>query len=359
MNHRLSRIVPIMEHNQLENTRKVVLITGITGMDGSIAADLWLSNGYEVHGIIRRTSNFNTQRIEHIFNKIKLHYGDLTDMANIISIIKIVQPNVILNFAAMSHVKVSFELENYTFQTNTIGILNILQSVLILGLEKKVKIYHASTSEMFGNNTNGSSKLNEESRMTPVSPYGIAKLAGYHLCNYYKDAYGMFIVSSILFNHEGEKRGHTFVTKKITDYVTKFYKACDKDKFEPLQLGNLDARRDWGYAKDYVNSIWLMMHNDKPDNYVIATGETHSVREFVELAFKEIGIEIEWIGKEESEYGVDKKTNRVIIQVNNNLYRPIDIETLIGDYSKANKILGWKPTLSFKELVKLMVGKDN
>ena len=335
-------------------SRKVVLITGIGGMDGSYSAELWLAQGYTVHGIIRRASNFNTQRIEHIFDKITLHYGDVTDMGNILSIIQQVKPTMILNFAAMSHVKVSFEMENYTFQTNTIGILNILQAVRILGMDQTTKIYHASTSEMYGNITDGETLLTEESSMLPVSPYGISKLAAYHLCNYYRDAYKMFVVSSVLLNHEGERRGHTFVTKKITDYVCKYKQT---ENCRPLQLGNLDARRDWGYARDYVEGIWLMMNHQHPDTYVLATGETHSVREFAELAFAEVGVEIEWKGTGESEIGMDAETGKTIIEVNKKYYRPIDIEALIGDYSKAKKILGWEPKTSFKDLVKLMVNK--
>lgn len=333
-------------------TRKVVLITGSCGMDGSVSCELWLSKGYEVHGIIRRASNFNTQRLEHLLDKIHLHYGDVSDMGNMLSIIQKVKPTMILNFAAMSHVKVSFELENYTFQTNTIGILNILQAVRILGMEKETKIYHASTSEMYGNITDGDMLLTEKSTMMPVSPYGISKLAAFHLCNYYRDAYGMFVVSSILLNHEGERRGHTFVTKKIADYVGK-YKMTKTNG--PLQLGNLDAKRDWGYANDYVYGIWLMMNTENPDNYVLATGETHSVREFVELAFKEIGVDIEWNGDGDEEYGVNSNTREIVVQVNSKYYRPIDIETLIGDYSKAKRELGWEPKTSFTQLVKLMV----
>ena len=361
-------------------SRKVVLITGIGGMDGSHAAELWLAQGYEVHGIIRRASNFNTQRIEHIFSKITLHYGDVTDMGNMLSIIQQVKPTMILNFAAMSHVKVSFEMENYTFQTNTIGILNILQAVRILGMDQTTRIYHASTSEMYGNITDGATLLTEESPMLPVSPYGISKLAAYHLCNYYRDAYKMFVVSSVLLNHEGERRGHTFVTKKITDYVAKYNKqvksivGCGSpsglqklanhasqasENLRPLQLGNLDAKRDWGYARDYVEGIWLMMNHHQPDNYVLATGETHSVREFAELAFAEVGVKVEWKGTGDSEIGVDANTGRTIIQVNKKYYRPIDIEALIGDYSKAKRVLGWNPKTSFKELVKLMVNKCN
>ena len=332
--------------------KRVALITGIGGMDGSLLAELLLEYGYDVHGIIRRASNFNTQRIDHIFDKITLHYGDLTDMGNIMSIISNVRPDEIYNLAAMSHVRVSFEMENYTFQTNTLGILNILQSVRILGLGEKTKIYQASTSEMYGNTTDGSQMLTEYSEMNPVSPYGISKLAAHHICNYYRDAYNMFVVSSVLLNHEGERRGLTFVTQKIAQYVGKYR---HKHNNKPLQLGNLNAKRDWGYAKDYVWGIYLMMQYNKPDNYLLATGEEHSVREFVELAFDEIGIQIEWKGSGENERGYNKLSGDLLVEVNPKYYRPIDIEHLIGDASKAKQVLGWYPKTSFKTLVNLMV----
>lgn len=335
-------------------SKKIVLITGITGQDGSLSADLWLSKGYEVHGIIRRASNFNTSRLEHILDKITLHYGDVTDMGNMLSIIKKVKPTMILNFAAMSHVKVSFELESYTFQANTLGVLNILQAVKILEMEETTRIYHASTSEMYGNVTDGNNLLKEDSLMIPVSPYGISKLAAYHICNYYRDAYDMFVVSSILLNHEGERRGPTFVTKKISDHVAKY----NKNKNKVLSLGNLDSKRDWGYAEDYVYGIWLMMNHSVPDNYVLATKETHTVREFVELAFNEINIEIEWKETGLNEIGINKNTGEILVKVDPKYYRPIDIDALIGDYTKANRILGWSPKTSFKELVKTMVSKS-
>lgn len=334
------------------NNKKVALITGIGGQDGSLLAELLLERGYDVHGIIRRASNFNTQRIDHIFDKITLHYGDLTDMGNIMSIIANVKPDEIYNLAAMSHVRVSFEMENYTFQTNTMGILNILQSVRTLGLSEKTRIYQASTSEMYGNTTDGSKMLTERSEMNPVSPYGISKLAAHHICNYYRDAYNMFVVSSVLLNHEGERRGLTFVTQKIAQYVGKY----SRGKIgKPLQLGNLNAKRDWGYAKDYVWGIYLMMQYDKPDNYLLATGEEHSVREFVELAFGEIGISIEWKGSGEDERGYNNLTGDLLVEVNPKYYRPIDIEHLIGDASKAHNVLSWYPKTSFKTLVHLMV----
>jgi GDPmannose 4,6-dehydratase len=330
-----------------------VLIFGIGGQDGSIAADFLLAKGYEVHGMLRRSSDFNTRRIDHIFDKLHLYHGDLTDATNVMSIIKNVQPDYILNFSAQSHVKVSCDLPSYTFQTNTIGLLNILEAVRILGLDKHTRIYQASTSEIFGNMTDGTKLLSEKSPMHPVSPYGIAKLAAHHLANYYRDAYGMFVVSSILFNHEGERRGPTFVTKKISNYVGRY--AVSKTQMKPLQLGNLDALRDWGYANDYVEGVWMMLNYTKPDNYVLATSETHSVREFVELAFEEIGIKVKWVGKGEEEYGINEKTGEKVVEVNPKYYRPIDIEALIGDYTKAKEVLGWAPKTSFRELVKLMV----
>jgi GDPmannose 4,6-dehydratase len=332
---------------------KVALITGIGGQDGSTMADLLLELGYEVHGIIRRSSNFNTQRIEHIFNRIHLHYGDLTDAGNIYSIINKVQPDEIYNFAAQSHVKVSCELENYTFQVNTMGLLNILQAVRQLGLDKKTKIYQANTSEQYGNVTDGTVLLTEKSPMLPVSPYGISKLASYHLANYYRDAFGMFVVSSVLLNHEGERRGHTFVTQKIAQHVGKYYK--NNGNVSTLRLGNLNAKRDWGYAKDYVQGVYLMMQYHKPDNYLLATGEEHSVREYVELAFKEIGVNIAWRGEGENEIGYNVETEQTLVEVDPKYYRPIDIEHLVGDYSKAKNVLNWEPKTTFPELVSLMV----
>lgn len=343
--------------------KKVAFITGINGQDGSYLSELLLEKGYEVHGMIRRSSDFNTRRIDHLCDQITLHYGDVSDMGNIVSIFSKIRPDEVYNFAAMSHVKVSFELENYTFQINTLGILNILQAVHILDL--KSKIYQASTSEMYGNTTDGSLYLCEDSEMNPVSPYGISKLAAHHICNYYRDAYNMFIVSSILLNHESERRGPTFVTKKITDYVADYYhylqntsyfsKWFTKNSLRPLELGNLDAQRDWGYAKDYVEGIYMMMQHENADNYVLASGETHTVREFVELSFEEIGIQINWKGEGLNEYGVNKETDEMVVKVNSKYFRPIDIETLIGDPSKAQKILGWKSKTTFKHLVKRMV----
>lgn len=339
------------------------LITGICGQDGSWFAEYLLELGYtNIHGIIRRSATFNTQNIDHIFDKLKLYHGDLTDVMNIHNIIEKVNPDYIVNFAAQSHVKVSHDLENYTLQVNTLGVLNILQSVRSLKLENKCKIYHASTSEMYGNQTDGNVLLNESSPMSPVSIYGISKKAAQEICNMYRDAYNMFIVSSVLFNHEGSRRGHTFVTQKISDYVAKYYDTSythntnSEFPLNPLQLGNLNARRDWGDAKDYVKAVYKMLVQEKPQNYVIATGETHSVREFVELAFKEIGIDIEWIGVGKDEVGVEKNNKkRILVQVNKYYYRDIDIECLIGDSTKARQELGWTPETSFRELVRFMI----
>lgn len=329
------------------------LITGITGQDGSWFADYLIELGYiNIYGIIRRSSTFNTQNIDHIFNKLKLYHGDLTDHMNIFNIISEIKPDYIVNFAAQSHVKVSHNLENYTFQVNTLGILNILQSIKSLNLETKCKIYHASTSEMYGNQTDGKYLLNEESPMNPVSIYAISKLAAQQICNLYKNAYNIFIVSSVLFNHESSRRGHTFVTQKIVDYIGKLYNNV-KD-LKPLELGNLNAKRDWGDATDYIKAIYLMLMQDIPNNYVIATGETHSVREFVELAFKEINIDIIWSGEGINEVGLDSNNN-ILIKINPKYYRDIDIECLIGDASKARKDLNWKPAISFPNLIKIMV----
>lgn len=332
--------------------RKVALITGITGQSGSWLAELLLDKGYKVHGIIRRSSTFNTQNIDHIFDKLCLHHGDLTDTMNIHNIIAKVLPSEIYNLGAQSHVKVSHDLENYTIQVNTLGVLSILQSVRNLGLEKTCKIYNASTSEQFGNTSDGSVLLNEESLMKPVSIYGIAKKASQEICNMYRDAYGMFIVSSILFNHESSRRGHTFVTQKIANYVGKYN--VDKN-IDPLRLGNLNAKRDFGSAQDYMEAVILMLQQEKPENYVIATGETHSVREFCELSFKEIGIKLNWKGQGKDEVGIDIASNQVLVVVDEKYFRDIDIECLIGDASKAKRVLGWTPRTSFSELVFEMV----
>jgi GDPmannose 4,6-dehydratase len=310
-----------------------------------------------LHGTMIRSATFNTQNIDHIFDKLKLHYCDLTDSMNIHNIITKVRPDYIVNYAAMSHVKVSHDIENYTFQVNTLGVLNILQSVKNLGMEKTCKIYQASTSEIFGNITDGSFKLNEDSPQNPCSVYAISKYAAQQLCNMYRDAYGMFVVNSLLFNHESPRRGGTFVTKKITNYVGKYYK---NNSIEPLELGNLNSKRDWSHAKDMCYGIFLMLQQETPKNYVLSNDTTHSVREFVELAFKEIGIEIIWRGTGVDEVGIEKGTENdlnphIIVKVNAKYYRDIDIECLIGDSSRARNELKWLPKYSFEDLVKEMV----
>ena len=341
----------------MNQDKKVALVTGICGQDGSFLAELLLEKGYTVHGIMRRAATFNTQNIDHIFDKLNLHYGDITDSMNVFNIISKVRPCEIYNLCAMSHVKVSHDIENYTFQTNTLGVLNILQSVKNLGMEKTCKIYQASTSEIFGNITDGSFKLNEDSPQNPCSVYAISKYAAQQLCNMYRDAYGMFVVNSLLFNHESPRRGGTFVTKKITDYVAKYYK---NNLIKPLELGNLNAKRDWSHAKDMCFGIFLMLQQEKPKNYVLSNDTTHSVREFVELAFKEIVVEIVWKGDGVDEVGVKKGTEndlepQIIIKVNSKYYRDIDIECLIGDSSRARNELKWCPKYSFEDLVKEMV----
>lgn len=343
-----------LSRNEFE---KVWLITGVCGMDGSHLCDYLLAKGYKnIHGTMRRSATFNTQNIDDIFNQLTLHYCDLTDAMNIHNIIKKVQPDYIVNFAAQSHVKVSHDLEDYTFRVNTLGLLYILQSVRSLNLDQKCRIYHASTSEMFGNETDGSKHLTEESKRSPVSIYGISKVAAENLCEMYKNAYNMFIVTSTLFNHEGPRRGKIFVTRKISSYVAKYYN--NKGNLPPLQLGNLNARRDWGLSSDYIDAVYKMLIQKTPENYVIATGETHSIREFVELAFKVIDIDIEWKGHGVNEVGIDKNTGNILVQVNPKYFRDIDIECLIGDYSKAKSLLDWSPETSFKELVEIMVQSD-
>lgn len=344
---------------------KIALVFGANGQDGSYMMEILLEKGYQVHGTIRRASVITTERIEHIFDKIILHYADVTDCMNIFNIISKVRPSEIYNFSAQSHVKISAELENYTFQVNTIGVLNILQSVKTLGLEKSCKIYQASTSEIMGNQTDGSIKMDENTPQSPVSVYGISKYASQQLCNMYRDAYGMFVVNSILYNHESGRRGHNFVTQKIANYVAKYQKNIPFrngaiDKIGKLQLGNLNSRRDWGSAKIYMKAVYKMLQQEQPQNYVLATGETHSVREFVELAFKEINIDIIWQGTGINEVGIKKGTEddtepHIIIEVDSKYYRDIDIECLIGDASKAKRILGWSYDLSFQELVSEMI----
>ncbi len=344
--------------------KKTALITGITGQDGSYLAEFLLEKGYDVHGIIRRSSSFNTARIEHLYintairdmhlsSRITLHYGDLTDSSNIIRIIKQTRPDEIYNLGAQSHVKVSFEVPEYTAEVDGIGTLRILEAVRLLGLERDVCIYQASTSELYGKVVE--TPQSESTPFYPRSPYGAAKIYGYWIIKNYREAYGLYACNGILFNHESPRRGETFVTRKITLAAARIKEGMQ----EKLYLGNLDARRDWGYAKDYVECMWLMLQQEQADDYVIATGETHSVRSFVELAFRETGIELEWQGSGEQEKGVDKNSGRVLIEVDPRYYRPSEVDILLGDPTKAKTELGWDPHgTSYEELVRLMVEAD-
>ena len=325
---------------------KVALITGITGQDGSYLAEFLLEKGYEVHGIVRRSSLINTDRIDHIFNKIHLHYGDLSDSTNIIRVIQDVQPDEIYNLGAQSHVKVSFETPEYTGQVDALGTLRILEAVRLLSLEKKVRIYQASTSEMFGKVQEIPQK--ETTPFYPRSPYGCAKLYAYWMTKNYREAYGIYACSGILFNHESPRRGETFVTRKITRAL----KAISEGRQNVLKLGNLNAKRDWGHAKDFVEAMWLMLQQDQPDDYVIATGEQYSVREFVEDAAAYFNMDIQWeYDSNGKEVGIDKNTGLVRIMVDKKYFRPAEVDTLLGDATKAMNNLGWKPKTSFKDLV--------
>ena len=343
---------------------KTALITGITGQDGSYLAEFLLEKGYEVHGILRRTSSFNTGRIEHLYFEewvrdmkqqrlINLHYGDMTDSSSLLRIIQIVQPDEIYNLAAQSHVKVSFDVPEYTAETDAVGTLRLLEAVRILGIEKRVRIYQASTSELFGLVQEVPQK--ETTPFYPRSPYGVAKQYGFWITKNYRESYGMFCVNGILFNHESERRGETFVTRKITLAAARIARGYQ----ERLYLGNLDALRDWGYAKDYVECMWLMLQHPTPEDFVIATGEMHSVREFVTKAFAEAGINIRWEGKGVDEKGIDVATGKVLVEVDPKYFRPAEVEQLLGDPTKAKTLLGWNPTkTSFDELIKKMVRYD-
>jgi GDPmannose 4,6-dehydratase len=327
---------------------KVALITGITGQDGSYLAELLLEKGYKVHGIVRRASLINTHRIDHIYEKIKLHYGDLTDSASLINVIQQVQPDEIYNLGAQSHVKVSFEIPEYTGQVDAIGTLRILEAVRILGLDKKTRIYQASTSELYG-------KVQEipQTETTPFyprSPYGVAKIYGFWIVKNFRESYGLHASSGILFNHESPRRGETFVTRKITLGL----KAIAEGKQKVLELGNLNAKRDWGHAKDFVKAMWLILQQDEPDDYVIATGHQYSVRQFIEKCAPKFGFDIEWFGNGQDEIGMDKKTKKTIISVNPKYFRPAEVETLLGDATKAKEKLGWVPEIGFDQLVEDM-----
>ena len=347
-----------------QNNQKIALITGITGQDGSFLAEFLLEKGYEVHGIIRRSSSFNTGRIEHLYldewvrdmkrkRLINLHYGDMTDSSSLIRIIQEVQPTEIYNLAAQSHVKVSFDVPEYTAETDATGTLRLLEAVRILKMEKRTRIYQASTSELYG-------KVQEvpQSETTPFnprSPYAVAKLYGFWITKNYRESYGMYTVNGILFNHESERRGETFVTRKITLAAARIVNGL-QDK---LYLGNLNALRDWGYARDYVECMWLIMQQDEPDDYVIATGEYHTVREFTTLAFKRAGIELRWEGEGLDEKGIDIATGKILVEVDPKFFRPAEVEQLLGNPTKAKEKLGWDPRkTSFQELINIMVDSD-
>ena len=327
---------------------KVALITGITGQDGSYLAELLLELKYEVHGIVRRSSLINTHRIDKIYNDIHLHYGDLTDATNMISVIQKIQPDEIYNLGAQSHVKVSFELPEYTGQVDGLGTLRVLEAVRLLGMEKKTRIYQASTSELYG--LVQETPQTETTPFYPRSPYGVAKLYGHWIIKNYREAYNMHCSSGILFNHESPRRGETFVTRKITQGLSRISVGLQ----DCLYLGNLDAKRDWGHAKDFVEAMYLMLQQDEPDDYVIATGEQHSVREFVEEAAPIFGMKIEWMGEGLDEVGYDWNTKRTIIRVKDRYFRPAEVESLLGDPTKAKEKLGWEPTTTFKQLVEDM-----
>lgn len=343
---------------------KKALITGITGQDGSFLAEFLLEKGYEVHGIMRRSSSFNTGRIEHLYldewvrdmkqkRLINLHYGDMTDSSSLIRIIQLVQPDEIYNLAAQSHVKVSFDVPEYTAEADAIGTLRLLEAVRILGLEKKCKLYQASTSELFGLVQEVPQK--ETTPFYPRSPYGVAKQYGFWITKNYRESYGMFACNGILFNHESERRGETFVTRKITLAAARIVQGY-QDK---LYLGNLNSLRDWGYAKDYVECMWLILQQENPDDFVIATGEYHTVRDFCTLAFKNLGVELKWEGEGVDEKGIDKATGKVLVEVDPKYFRPAEVDQLLGDPTKARTKLGWNPRkTSFEDLVKIMVEHD-
>ncbi len=344
--------------------KKIALISGITGQDGSFLAEFLIDKGYEVHGLIRRSSSFNTGRIEHLYldewvrdmkkqRLINLHWADLTDSSSLIRIIAEVKPTEIYNLAAQSHVKVSFDVPEYTADTDAIGVLRLLEAVRICGLEHSCRIYQASTSELYGLVQEVPQK--ETTPFYPRSPYGVAKLYGFWITKNYRESYGMFCCNGILFNHESERRGENFVTRKITLAACRIAQGY-QDK---LYLGNLDARRDWGYARDYIECMWLILQQDEPDDFVIATGEYHTVREFATLAFRYAGIELIWKGEGVSENGIDKATGKVLVEVDPKYFRPAEVEQLLGDPTKAKKQLGWNPhKTSFEQLVKLMVDHD-
>ena len=340
-------------------TKRIALITGITGQDGSYLAEFLLVKGYDVHGVKRRSSSFNTERIDHLYRdphlpetRFFLHYGDLTDATNLIRILQEVQPTEIYNLAAQSHVQVSFETPEYTANADALGPLRLLEGIRILGLKDSVRFYQASTSELYGKVQE--TPQTETTPFNPRSPYAAAKLYAYWITVNYREAYGFHASNGILFNHEGPRRGETFVTRKITQAVA----AIHLGKQDCLYLGNINAQRDWGHARDYAEGMWLILQQPQPNDYVLATGETHSVREFIELAFAEVGIAIQWQGAGVKELGICKKTNRTLVRVDPRYFRPTEVETLLGNPAKARATLGWKHKIGFRELVREMVAAD-
>lgn len=345
-------------------SNKIALITGITGQDGSFLAEFLLEKGYEVHGIIRRSSSFNTGRIEHLYldewvrdmkqrRLINLHYGDMTDSSSLIRIIQEIQPTEIYNLAAQSHVKVSFDVPEYTAETDAVGTLRLLEAVRILKMENRTRIYQASTSELYGKVQEVPQR--ETTPFYPRSPYACAKLYAYWITKNYRESYGMYAVNGILFNHESERRGETFVTRKITLAAARIVNGL-QDK---LYLGNLNALRDWGYARDYVECMWLIMQQEQPDDYVIATGEYHTVREFTTLAFERVGIKLRWEGEGLNEKGIDQNSGKILVEVDPKYFRPAEVEQLLGDPTKAKEQLGWNPRkTSFQQLINIMVDAD-
>ena len=339
--------------------KKKALITGVTGQDGALLSELLLAKNYEVHGIKRRSSSFNTERIDHLYkdpNESKtnfyLHYGDMTDATNLIRLIQEIKPEEIYNLAAQSHVQVSFETPEYTANSDALGTLRILEAIRILKLERKVKFYQASTSELFGKAQEV--PQTESTPFYPRSPYGVAKLYSYWITVNYRESYNIFASNGILFNHESSIRGETFVSRKIAMAVA----AIKKKKQKFLYLGNLDAKRDWGHAKDFIKGMWLILQQKKPDVFVLATGETNTVRKFVELAFKEVDIIIQWKGKGLKEVGRDSRTGNILVRVDKKYFRPTEVDILLGDYTKARKRLNWSPKISFTQLVKEMVDSE-
>lgn len=339
--------------------KKIALITGITGQDGAYLAEFLLKKNYQVHGIKRRSSLFNTDRIDHLYKDLhekdvnfNLHYGDLTDSTNLIRIIQQVQPDEIYNLAAQSHVQVSFETPEYTANADALGALRILEAIRILNLSEKTKFYQASTSELYGKVQE--TPQTEKTPFYPRSPYAVAKMYSYWITVNYREAYNMFACNGILFNHESPLRGETFVTRKITRAISRIKLGMQKK----IYLGNLDSIRDWGHAVDYVEAMWLMLQQDKPEDFVIATGKTHSVRDFVELSFKHIGVKIEWIGEGLTEKGINKTTGDILVEIDSKYFRPTEVEFLLGDSSKAKEKLGWQPKITFNELVRMMMEAD-